>query len=156
MERYRPRHILAVDALVLNAAGDVLMIDSPARGWEFPGGQVEPGETLTQALVREVFEETGVTVEVGRLVGVYQNVVTDILMLGFLCTYVSGAPTPSAESLAVEWVARGEALERIKAPFIHARMKDKLEFDGEAIYRAYRKQPGDLYETYQVVEERGI
>jgi 8-oxo-dGTP diphosphatase len=148
--------MLAVDALVINAAGDVLMIDSPQRGWEFPGGQVEPGETLTEALVREVREETSVMVKPGRLVGVYQNVVTDILMLGFLCEYISGEPTPSAESPAVEWVPRDEVLERIQVPFIHARMRDKLEFDGEVVYRAYRKQPGDLYETYEVVEERGI
>lgn len=151
-----PRHIVAVDALVVNDRDEILMIDSAKRGWEFPGGQVEAGETLREALVREVREETGVDVSVGQLVGVYQNIRTNILMLGFLCRYLGGELKTSSESLAVEWVARAAVLDRIKVPFIWQRMKDKLDFDGQVIYRAYRKERGDLIATYEVVEESWI
>ncbi len=41
-----PRHIAAVSALILRPDGRILLIKSPRRGWEFPGGQVEEGENL--------------------------------------------------------------------------------------------------------------
>ena len=41
--------------------------------WGLPGGHVEPGESVAQAAVREVLEETGFAVEVGRLIGVYSD-----------------------------------------------------------------------------------
>ncbi len=41
--------------------------------WGLPGGHVEPGESVSQATVREVLEETGCTVEVERLIGVYSD-----------------------------------------------------------------------------------
>ena len=44
-----PRHVIAVTALVRRSDGCVLLIDSPWRGWEPPGGQVEEGETLDAA-----------------------------------------------------------------------------------------------------------
>ena len=43
--------------------GKVLLIRSERRGWEFPGGIVEQGETLLDGLKREIFEESGVTAE---------------------------------------------------------------------------------------------
>ncbi len=55
-----PKHIVAVAGLVTDASGRVLMVLSPRGDWEFPGGQVEEGETLTAALEREVLEETGI------------------------------------------------------------------------------------------------
>ncbi len=41
--------------------------------WGLPGGHVEPGESVAQAVAREVLEETGFAVEVGRLIGVYSD-----------------------------------------------------------------------------------
>jgi 8-oxo-dGTP diphosphatase len=49
-----PRHIVAVCGLFTNAAGQVLLVKPPHRGWECPGGQVELGEELIATLVREV------------------------------------------------------------------------------------------------------
>ncbi|BBF45331.1 hypothetical protein lbkm_4098 [Lachnospiraceae bacterium KM106-2] len=40
----------------------MLLLKSPRRGWGYPGGMVEPGETLEEALHREIKEETGVNV----------------------------------------------------------------------------------------------
>ncbi len=67
------RVIQCVGALVYDDAGRLLMIrrgHDPDRGrWSLPGGRIEPGESDSQAVVREVQEETGLAVEVGDLVG---------------------------------------------------------------------------------------
>ena len=62
-----PTHIVAVGGLISNSEGRVLLVKSPRRGWEFPGGQVEIGEDLISALKREVKEEAGVDIEVKQL-----------------------------------------------------------------------------------------
>jgi len=151
-----PKHIVAVAGLVTDARGRVLMIRSPRRDWEFPGGQVEEGESLTEALRREVLEETGVTVTMGALAGVYSNVKSHIVMFDFLCNLVGGEPATSAESPEVAWVERDEALSRILRPAIRDRMRDMLEFDGQVVYRAYTFDAGEVHTNYTVHEERRI
>ena len=151
-------HIVAVAAFVTNAQRQVLMLKSPRRGdWEFPGGQVEESETLTCALEREVFEEIGIIVKAVSLVGVYSNTKKpSILMLDFICEYVSGIPKTSAESLQVEWVDRDEALARVKHPSIHGRLKNMLEFTGQVAYRAYFVDPYQIDPGYKELEDRKI
>ena len=149
-----PKHIVAVAGLVTTAEGRVLMVLSPRRDWEFPGGQVEEGETLTAALEREVREETGVHIAVGQLAGVYSNVKSHIVMLDFLCEYLGGGLTPSDESLQVEWVEPAEALARIIRPVICDRLRDMLEFDGRVVYRAYTFDADELHTPYTVHKER--
>lgn len=155
-----PSHIVAVAALVTDAQGRILMLRAPRRGWEFPGGQVEEGETLTEALRREVLEETGIEVAVGALAGVYSNTKSRIVMFGFLCEPSAGSLRTSAESLEVEWVARSEVLGRIARPPIRDRMRDMLEFNGRVVYRAYAFNTGadDTDETieYTIHEEKWI
>jgi 8-oxo-dGTP diphosphatase len=151
-----PKHILAVAGLVSDAHGRVLMLRSPRRGWEFPGGQVEEGESLTDALVREVFEETGVRVTVGRLTGIYSNVRSHTVMLHFLCDYVSGEPTPSAESLVVAWLERDDALSRVERPPLRDRLRDMLDFDGQVVYRAYAFDAFGVDLEYTIHEERHV
>ncbi len=56
------------------------------RGWTTPGGRVEPGESPVAALKREVYEETGYSVEIGRLVGVYSKPEQDDIILSFQAT----------------------------------------------------------------------
>ena len=144
-----PKHIVAVSGLIRHPDGKILLIRGPRRGWEFPGGQVEEGETLIEALQREIQEEAGVTTSIGKLVGVYSNIKAPTkLMFGFLGDYVSGELTTSNESLETEWVARHSALQRISHPAIYDRMKDMLDFSGRVIYRVYTNDP------YQVCEGR--
>lgn len=69
-----PTHIVAVGGFIKNSDGKVLMARHPKRGWDFPGGQVEIGETLTQALIREVKEETGMDILVQGLIGIHSNI----------------------------------------------------------------------------------
>lgn len=152
-----PMHIVAVAAFVTNTQGQVLMLKSPRGDWEFPGGQVEVGETLPQALRREVLEETGIVVEPRLLVGVYTNTrKPSLLMLDFICEYVSGEVRVSDESIQVEWVERSEALARVKRPAIRGRLQTMLEFSGKVMYRAYFVDPLQVDVPYAELEERWI
>ncbi len=54
--------------------GEILLIQRADNAhWGLPGGHVEPGESVAQAAAREVLEETGCEIEVGRLIGVYSD-----------------------------------------------------------------------------------
>ena len=67
---------LSVSAVVRRATGahEILLMRRSDNGcWGLPGGYVEAGESVTDAAAREVAEETGWRVEVGRLVGVYSD-----------------------------------------------------------------------------------
>jgi 8-oxo-dGTP pyrophosphatase MutT (NUDIX family) len=65
---------LGVGVIVRNATGQILLEKRSDNGlWGPPGGRIEPGESVAEAAVREVREETGLTVEVTRLVGVYSE-----------------------------------------------------------------------------------
>lgn len=146
-----PRHIAAVSALIVHPDGRILLIKSPRRGWEFPGGQVEEGENLIEALKREIKEEAGVEVEVGRLAGVYSNIKPPSkVIFGFLAEYASGELKTSDESLETRWFDRQEALRRVSNAAIRGRLIDMLDFDGAPVYRVYSTNPYRIDSQWRV------
>jgi len=92
MEYQHPKHIIAVSAYVTNDVGEVLLVKTHWRSdtWECPGGQVEEGEPLDEAVCREILEETGIVVCPIGITGVYYNVTKNLLSVVFRASYVSG------------------------------------------------------------------
>ncbi len=68
-----PTHIVAVGGIVEDEQRNILLVKTQHDGWVFPGGQVEAGEDLMEALIREVHEESGIEIVVSQLIGVYSN-----------------------------------------------------------------------------------
>lgn len=86
---------LAVGAVVVSRDGRVLVIrrgKPPGLGnWSIPGGKVEPGESLAEAVVREVREETGLDVKVERHLETYEMCTANYRIEEHLCTPIDDA-----------------------------------------------------------------
>jgi 8-oxo-dGTP diphosphatase len=75
-------HSVSIAGVVVDEAGRVLVVQRRDNGrWEPPGGILERDETFEEGVVREVAEETGITVGVERLTGVYKNMTRGIVAL---------------------------------------------------------------------------
>ncbi|MEH7305627.1 NUDIX hydrolase [Neobacillus drentensis] len=108
-----PKHIVSAATIVLNEQREILLIKGPRRGWEMPGGQVEEGESLKEAAIRETKEESGIDIDVIKFCGVYQNVSESICNTLFLGRPIGGELTTSSESLEVGFFPIEEALEMV-------------------------------------------
>jgi 8-oxo-dGTP diphosphatase len=116
---YPDRPFLAVSAAIVRD-GRILLVRrarAPGRGlYSLPGGVVEAGETLHQAVVREVYEETGLTVEPVGLAGHREAIVRDasgrvqrhFVILPFACRWRAGEAMPSEEVAEARWLKPDE------------------------------------------------
>jgi 8-oxo-dGTP diphosphatase len=120
MSREFPTNPVVGVGAVIVQGGRVLLIrrgHAPLLGeWSLPGGVVECGETLREGIVREVCEETGLGVETGELLGVYERVVRSddgrvryhYVLIDFLCGVISGDLKAGSDAAAVRWFTRAE------------------------------------------------
>ena len=116
---YPDAPIAGIGAIVIDE-GRVLLIKRgrpPLLGeWSIPGGAMELGETVREAVVREVLEETGLVVEAVELLGVFDRVVKDdeekllyhYVLIDFLCRRVSGNPQASGDADDAHWFSAEE------------------------------------------------
>ncbi len=118
---YPKRPLLGVGAVVFR--GDKVLLvcraQEPCKGeWTFPGGLVELGETLREAVERETFEETGIRVRAGQVLEVVDSLVKGskgrlrfhYSIVDVICRYVSGSPRPGDDVSEVAWVSIKKAL----------------------------------------------
>ena len=143
-------HLVSVAALVTNEEGKILLVKSPWRGWEYPGGLIEPGETFQQALHREIREEAGVEVEIERFVGICKNVGKNIVNIDFVCRYTGGQLTTSEESTEVIWASREEAFDLITFPLTRSRLTQMLSGSPNARLFCYETSQFTIAEDLQI------
>ncbi|MFD3570242.1 NUDIX hydrolase [Streptomyces sp. NPDC058667] len=125
-----PLHSVSVAGAVVREDGRLLAIRRADNGtWELPGGVLELTEAPEAGVVREVWEETGIQVQVEELTGVYKNTMRGIVALVFRCKPEGGAERTSNESTAVEWLTPAEVEERMAEVFA-IRLLDALDGAG--------------------------
>lgn len=104
---------IVVSAAVIEEA-DAFLLTRRAKNshlgglWEFPGGKVEPGESIEASLVREIREELGCEADVGKLLLTTAHAYPDLhVELHFFTTRLRGAPVPQMGQ-EMRWVPRAE------------------------------------------------
>jgi ADP-ribose pyrophosphatase YjhB (NUDIX family) len=111
--------LVGVGAIIIEDARLVLVkrAHPPLQAeWSIPGGVLEVGELMRQAAVREAREETGLTVEPGELLGVYDRIVRDAdervqyhyVLIDFLCRRVAGDLAAASDAAEVRWFGQEE------------------------------------------------
>jgi 8-oxo-dGTP diphosphatase len=117
--RYPDRPIVGVGAVVIQN-GRVLLVrraQEPLKGeWSLPGGAVEVGETLREAIRREVQEETHLDVEVGPVVEVLERIRHDAdrrvqfhyVLVDFICRPRGGSLQCASDADGAAWADTGE------------------------------------------------
>ena len=143
---HKPTHRIGAFAIIFDDAGKVLVSRRVDSGWfNLPGGGVEPDESMPEGLMREVREETGLEVEVGRLVGVYSKPQKHELVLTFRARVIGGTMAPSDEADFHTWVAADE-LDSVKLLPKHRERIDDALRDGSAAIVKDQREPS-LYAT---------
>jgi len=147
--------IVGVSSVVRDRAGRILLIKTAKAGWELPGGQVERGEDLISALVREVGEETGCQIEVSRLTSItLRSGAPRLTILTFTCRHIVGEPHPGDDSIEAGWFAADTAVTLVSHPVELLRLTDALDDGDGVVYRAYRHVPGrdQQHDTYEMLD----
>lgn len=102
-------HTVGVAGVIVDDQGRALVVRRRENGHlESPGGILERNETILDGLRREISEETGLEVEVGRLSGVYKSMSRGIVTLVFRCERRAGALTLNAEVSEFRWMHADE------------------------------------------------
>jgi ADP-ribose pyrophosphatase YjhB (NUDIX family) len=96
---------LVVTTFPITDAGEIVLIRrgiEPGKGsWAQPGGFLEVDETVNQAAIRETFEETGLLVEPGEIVGLYTRLEASVVTIAFEARIVGGTATPTREATEI-------------------------------------------------------
>jgi len=124
-----------VAAIISNGEGKILLQRRSDNGlWGLPGGSVEIGESVRDAIMREVREETGLTVEVVRLIGVYSDPTVQIVRYAdgnvvhyissvFACRILAGTLQTCDETLDLQFFDPAHLPEDL-VPMHHIRVQD--------------------------------
>ena len=121
--QYPSQPLIGVGALIIHQSKLLIVkrANEPAKGlWSVPGGVVELGEQLHEALRREVREETGLEVDVERLLDAVDNIVFDAedriqyhyVLLDYLCRLRGGALKAADDVHEIQWISL-EALQSL-------------------------------------------
>lgn len=153
MEKQFPTHIVAVFGIVENENHEILLLKHRTHDvWMFPGGQVECGENLIDALIREAREESNMSIAVNKLFSISSNtssyqgyngygMIPTKVVFGFTCTYEYGEFCDSDETTSYRWVSKEKVLDYLKVPDFIEKYKAYLNDDGNIQYLEYVTKP---------------
>lgn len=128
-----PKHSVSVAAAVIDEEGRALAVQRRDNGkWEPPGGVLELGETISEGLAREVYEETGLTIAPESVSGVYKNMKHGIVAIVFRCHATGGELRESDETKGFAWLTPDEIQDRMTEVFA-VRILDAYEPDGPKV-----------------------
>ena len=141
-QAFPSRPVPAVSGVVLERE-EVLLVRRkvpPYEGrWSFPGGAVEVGETMHEAVVREAREETGLDVRPVELVGAYDSIVEadgevrfHYVLVDFLCRLVGGELRSGTDASAAEWVPLANLKKMDLTPLAQRAIGDAVRVRGSA------------------------
>ncbi|MCX7595519.1 MAG: 8-oxo-dGTP diphosphatase MutT [Fischerella sp.] len=109
-----PPHKIIGVAVIWNDQRQILIDRRPQKGvmgglWEFPGGKIEPGETVEDCIKREIQEELGIAIEVGEHLITIDHTYThlQVTLTVHHCYLIQGVPQP-IECEEVRWVSLDE------------------------------------------------
>ena len=119
---YPERPIIGVAAVIVKDDCVLLVrrATEPLKGeWSVPGGMLELGEKLRDCAAREALEETGLQVDVGEVLDVFDSIFTDddgrtqyhYVLIDFLCRVAAGEATAGSDVSEVKWVTEDELVE---------------------------------------------
>jgi ADP-ribose pyrophosphatase YjhB (NUDIX family) len=149
---------LAAAGVVLKG-GEVLAVQKAYGGlkgrWSLPAGFVQPGETVDQAAVREVYEETGVTAIVKQIAAVRTGVIKEEIsdnMIVFVMEYVQGEPRPRAgEIVEARFFPIGELLAHpLATDYMRIFLPKALQQSESLSGRDYTPDPVFGYTSYRI------
>lgn len=125
----------SVHAVITNNEGNVLLLKQTYtdKSWGLPGGGVDPGETIHEAIKRECFEEIGVDILVNAFTGLYHHKKFNSQVGIFKCELPKGVSIQlSSEHSEYQWVDVSELSE-----IQRLRVQDALDFNGQVVSRSF-------------------
>jgi|ERR1700721_1326326 8-oxo-dGTP diphosphatase len=119
---YPETPFVGVGAVIVSGQNDTRRVLLIRRGtppllgeWSLPGGVLECGETLREAVAREAYEETGLVIETVDMLGVYERVIREegrvryhYVLIDFLCRQIGGGLKAGSDAADVRWFSEDE------------------------------------------------
>jgi 8-oxo-dGTP diphosphatase len=152
-----PKHLMSVSGFITNKDGEVLLVRNFHRSdtMEMPGGQVEEGETLEEAIHREVLEETGIKVKLLGITGIYQNMTSGVTCVVFRGEYQAGEVRRAVDETSEVFftkITRDNIEQFITREQFRNRALDAM--DASYIpYEAFKARPYELVSRFEVKKE---
>lgn len=119
MRKFPDRPVVGVGAVIVDGDRVVLVkrAHEPLKGeWSLPGGSVEVGETLVEAVTREVLEETGLHVRVGPVIEIFDRIHRDadgrieyhFVLIDYVCVPAGGVLAADSDAADICWASRDD------------------------------------------------